>query len=99
MAEKLEPAEQTEPSIVSDMLRFWTERISFSGDFGCCHDFVREEGQRERNGQRIRARLKMQAKASDEVDVISRYAGGLGSPASNNQTLENGFSGKNIRPR
>jgi len=80
----------------------WVENIKWSGDFRYRHESIDDDTattQRDRN--RIRARLKMEAKINDEWDAIIRLASGSSdSPTSTNQTLgdsaSDSFSSKEI---
>lgn len=80
----------------------WTENIKWSGDFRYRHETIDDESkttQRDRN--RIRARLKMEAKVNDEWDAIFRIAtGSTDSPTSTNHTLGDsagdGFSSRQL---
>ena len=78
-------------------LAAWAEKVKFSGDLRYRHEFFDVEDDRyHRNRQRIRARLKMHAKPSDELDVIFRLASGSDDPVSTNQTLGGAFSSKRL---
>jgi len=80
----------------------WAENIKWSGDLRYRHESIDDDTattQRDRN--RIRARLKMQAKINDEWDATLRLAtGSSDSPTSTNQTLgdsgSDSFSSKAI---
>jgi hypothetical protein len=78
----------------------WAEKIKLSGDFRYRHESIDSQSsgadQPGTNRHRIRARLGLDAKLTDEVDLGFRIASGVGEPASTNQTLENGFSGKDL---
>lgn len=84
---------------VPDSLK-WAEKIKLSGDFRYRHESIDSQSsgadQPGTNRHRIRARLGLDAKLTDEVDLGFRIASGVGDPASTNQSLENGFSGKGI---
>ena len=67
----------------------WAQNIKWSGDLRYRHESINDDTsstQRDRN--RIRARLKMEAKINDEWDATVRIAtGSSDSPTSTNQTL------------
>jgi hypothetical protein len=78
----------------------WAEKVKLSGDFRYRHESIDSQSsgkdQYGTNRHRIRARLGLDAKLTDEVDLGFRLDSGVGDPASTNQSLENGFSGKGI---
>ena len=102
MAERISKAvEEKQIDAVPDSLK-WAENIKWSGDLRYRHESIDDDTattQRDRN--RIRARLKMEAKINDEWDAILRLASGSSdSPTSTNQTLgdsgSDSFSSKEI---
>ncbi|MBI5117495.1 putative porin [Candidatus Poribacteria bacterium] len=81
----------------------WTDTIKVSGDFRYRHELIDEEDLDNRNRHRIRARIGVGATLSDEVDLGFQLAtseasgrNSEGDPVSNNQTLTNAFSFKEI---
>ncbi len=80
----------------------WVENIKWSGDIRYRHESIdNDTAAKTRDRNRIRARLKMQAKINDEWDAIVRLASGSSdSPTSTNQTLgdsaSDSFSSKEI---
>lgn len=75
----------------------WTEKVSLQGDFRVRYENIDQEDKDERNRERLRARAAVIAKPQDNLEV------GLGlstrqdaDPASSNQTLGGGGSGKGI---
>ncbi len=80
----------------------WIEKIKFGGDFRYRHESIDDEtGVTQRDRNRIRARLKIQAEINDEWDTYFRIASGSSdSPTSTNQTLgdsdSDSFSSKDI---
>jgi len=80
----------------------WWNRINWSGDFRFRTESIEDEdtanmayGTRNRN--RMRARIKMQAKVNEEMDVTVRLASGYdSSPTSTNETLDGQFSKKQV---
>lgn len=78
----------------------WAEKVKLSGDFRYRHESIDAQksgdNQPGTNRNRIRARLGIDAKINDEWDLGFRLATGAADPASTNQSLENGFSKKDI---
>ena len=80
----------------------WAENIKWSGDLRYRHESIDDDtATTKRDRNRIRARLKMNAKINDEWDAILRLASGSSdSPTSTNQTLgdssSDSFSSKEI---
>ncbi len=80
----------------------WAENIKWSGDIRYRHESIDDDTKTtERDRNRIRARLKMNAKINDEWDATLRLASGSSdSPTSTNQTLgdsgSDSFSSKEI---
>ncbi len=74
----------------------WASRIKLSGDLRYRHETIDEDGREERNRQRIRARLGLTAKATDNITVGIQLATGGDSPTSTNQTLGDGASTKSL---
>ena len=102
MEEKIsEAVKEKQVGALPDSLK-WAENIKWSGDFRYRHESIDNETastQRDRN--RIRARLKIEAKVNDEWDAIFRLASGSSdAPTSTNQTLgdsaSDSFSSKEI---
>lgn len=78
-------------------LASWAEKVKFSGDLRYRHEFFDRPGRRDRSRHRIRARLQMHAKPSEDLDVVFRLASGSSpDPVSTNQTLTDAFSSKNL---
>lgn len=74
----------------------WTDSIKLSGDTRVRFETIDAEGSASRERSRFRARFAMEAKASDDLKLVFRFATGEGSPVSTNVTMDGGFSGKNI---
>lgn len=74
----------------------WTEKIKWQGDFRYRHELIDEEGKEQRNRHRIRARIGMFADVMDDVKFGFQMTSGSSDPVSNNQTLGDGFSTKNL---
>jgi len=93
--------EQKEVSALPDSMK-WVENIKWSGDLRYRHETIDDDtASTDRDRNRIRARLKLEAKINDEWDAIFRIASGSSdSPTSTNQTLgdsaSDSFSSKEI---
>ena len=74
----------------------WSDRISLKGDLRLRHEIIDEDAKDTRNRTRLRARLSLQGTVNDEVDVHLRLASGSDDPVSTNQSLDDGFSSKDI---
>lgn len=75
----------------------WVDKISMKGDFRYRHEWIDEAGKDTRDRQRIRARLYIDAQVTDTVKVKTGLATGSDDPVSTNETLDNGFSTKDIK--
>ena len=75
----------------------WLDRIDFNGDFRYRHEGIRAEGKSDRDRDRIRARVGFDARVTETVDVGLLAASGSDDPISSNQTLDGGFTSKDIR--
>lgn len=82
------------PGIVS--AGSWWEDIKLKGDFRYRHEMIDKENEDTRHRQRIRARLTVDAEVSPEIKVRLQLATGSDNPVSSNQTLNEGFSRKNV---
>jgi len=74
----------------------WVERINLHGDLRYRHELIKAEGNDDRNRQRIRARVGLDAKVAETVRVGFQIATGSDDPVSTNQTLDGGFSSKDV---
>jgi hypothetical protein len=102
MEEKIsEAVKEKQIGALPDSLK-WAENIKWSGDLRYRHESIDDDtATTKRDRNRIRARLKMNAKINDEWDAILRLAtGSSDSPTSTNQTLggssSDSFSSKEI---
>ena len=86
-------------SMLPDSMK-WVEKVKISGDLRYRHESIDEQSGGEWkdgvNRHRIRARLGINGKVNDEVDLGFRLAGGSADPVSTNQNLESSFSSKTI---
>ena len=80
----------------------WVKSIKISGDLRYRYEMIDEEGSDNRNRNRIRARLGITGKVTDDVEVGLRlatsepFSSDKGDPISTNQTLDDAFSKKSI---
>ena len=75
----------------------WIEKVSLYGDFRYRYEYINAEGNTsQRNRNRIRARIGLKGKVNDEMTFNLRLATGSSDPASTNQTLDGGFSSKDL---
>lgn len=74
----------------------WLERIKLHGDLRYRYERIEAEGKDDRNRHRIRARVGLDAKVTDTLDVGFQIATGSDDPVSTNQTLDGGFSSKDV---
>lgn len=81
------------PTVAQDS---WTDRIKFKGDTRLRYESIDEDGEEDRNRMRFRARFGLNAEVTDDVKVVFQLASGGDNPVSTNQTLDDGFSTKDI---
>ena len=75
----------------------WVENVSLYGDFRYRYEYINEDNNTsQRNRNRIRARIGLKGKVNDEMTFDIRLASGSADPVSTNQTLDGGFSSKNL---
>lgn len=78
----------------------WVENVKINGDLRYRHESIDSESSgrwgKGRHRHRIRARLGLEGKINDEWDVGFRIASGSSDPSSTNQTLDSGFSSKDL---
>jgi hypothetical protein len=75
----------------------WASRVKLKGDFRYRHESTEEDGLADRTRHRIRARLGVEAKVTDEVKAYLGIAtGDPTDPRSTNATLGAGNNRKNI---
>jgi hypothetical protein len=63
------------------------ENVKWSGDLRYRHEMVDQEGSDDYHRHRIRARITMDARVNEWVDMTVRLASGSSDPVSTNQTL------------
>ena len=72
------------------------ENLQLKGDLRYRHEMIDKEGEVTRNRHRLRARVGIEANVSPYTIIGLQLATGTNDPVSTNQTLDNGFSTKNI---
>jgi len=72
----------------------WAERLRWSGDFRYRYENI--DAPIDRNRNRIRSRLLLEAAVTDDLQVGAGLASGSSDPVSSNQTLGDGGSSKQI---
>ncbi len=74
----------------------WWENVKVKGDLRYRHEMIDEEGKDVRHRHRLRARMGIEANVSPFTKIGLQLATGSDNPVSTNQTLDNGFSTKNL---
>lgn len=100
VAEEVNKAiEKKQVSAIPDSMK-WVEKVKISGDIRYRHESIDEQsGGDWKQGvsrHRIRARLGIDGKVNDDVDLGLRLASGSADPVSTNQDLGDSFSSKTI---
>jgi hypothetical protein len=100
ISEEVEKAvEKKQVSALPDSLK-WIENFKIGGDFRYRYEGIDAQSGGKWgssvNRNRIRARLSLDAKVNDDIDLGFRIASGSADPVSTNQTLEDSFSSKDI---
>ncbi len=74
----------------------WTDHVKIKGDLRYRHETIAVEDKDARNRHRIRARIGVEAEANDNINLGFQIASGSDDPVSTNQSLDDGFSTKDI---
>ena len=74
----------------------WTDKVSFSGDLRLRWEGIYQDEREDRERGRFRVRFGFDADVAEDIKLIMRLATGDGNPTSTNQTIGDGFSGKDI---
>jgi hypothetical protein len=74
----------------------WTEKVSMSGDLRLRWEGIYQDGSDDRERGRFRTRFGFKAEIAEDIKLIVRLATGAGNPVSTNQTIGDGFTGKDI---
>lgn len=86
----------TDGHIVTVKPESWTDRIKLKGDFRYRYEGIDIQGSDDRERHRMRTRIGMVAKVSDDLEVILGLASGSYYPVSTNQTFRGAGSTKNF---
>jgi hypothetical protein len=89
-------AVEPEPGLARESVPDWVQRISVKGDLRLRAESMDIEGKERRDRGRIRARVSLKGEVNELVDARIRLATGGDNPVSTNQTLDEGFSTKDI---
>ena len=74
-----------------------SDKLKIGGDFRLRYERIDQDSkERVRNRSRIRARVNMKYKINDNTDFDLRVATGSDDPVSTNQTLDDGFTSKEL---
>jgi len=103
MDEKIARAVENSPAFEVPETLKWIENVKLSGDFRYRYEMIDDDSANDkRHRNRIRARIGLSGKVTDDVEVGFRIAtseaiaSGNGDPVSTNQTLDDAFSKKSI---
>ena len=74
----------------------WVSKLKIKGDVRYRHEFIKRNNLKDRNRQRVRARMGFFFKINDDADAVIQLASGVGAATSTNQTLTGVFGQKPI---
>ena len=74
----------------------WTNTVEISGDLRYRHEIINDDLFTERQRQRIRARVGINAQPAENLQVSFGLTTGGANPISGNQSLDSGFSRKDV---
>ncbi len=66
------------------------------GDFRYRHEMIEKQDTKTRTRHRLRARVNIEGKVNDEAKIVVGISSGSDDPVSNNQSLDDGFSSKDV---
>ena len=75
----------------------WADRVKFSADIRDRYEYIDQKGREIRQRNRIRLRANMNMQVNDNLDFTLGMASGGDDPVSTNQSLDGGFSTKDLR--
>jgi hypothetical protein len=75
----------------------WLEAVTLKGDIRYRYDYIKRESAKPRHRNRVRLRVGLIAEINEHIDLGLRIASGSDDPVSTNQSLDGGFSTKDIR--
>ena len=71
-------------------------KFTIKGDFRYRHEWIQLEDANSRTRQRVRARVTIEGKVNDQSNIVFGISSGSPDPVSNNQTLGDGWSSKDV---
>jgi len=74
----------------------WWEDVKVKGDLRYRHEMIDEQDKDARHRHRLRARLGVEGKVNEFTKIGIQLATGSDDPVSTNQTLDDGFTSKNL---
>jgi hypothetical protein len=84
-------------SNITDALPSWVQRFTFEGDLRLRYQYEDTTGEEARNRGRLRYRLGVAAKVTEQIKAVFGLASGGDDPRSTNQTFQDTFSSKGVR--
>jgi hypothetical protein len=67
-----------------------------NGDFRYRHEMIEKEDTKTRTRHRLRARVNVEGSVNDDAKIVVGISSGSDDPVSNNQSLDDGFSSKDV---
>lgn len=92
-----ETVKQVEAAKSSKAKKSFADRLSFKADFRERYEIIDQQGKEKRDRNRLRLRAALGMKVNDDLSFTLGMATGGDDPVSTNQTLDGGFSTKDIR--
>jgi hypothetical protein len=74
----------------------WADSLEVSGDLRLRYEMIREDQSEDRDRPRFRGRIKLSADLAPDIRAVFGLATGGDDPVSNNQTIGDGFTTKDI---
>lgn len=75
----------------------WTDRVSYTADFRDRYEYIDQKGKEIRQRNRVRLRANFNMQVNEQLDFTLGLATGADDPVSTNQSLDGGFSSKDVR--
>ncbi len=75
----------------------WADRVSFKADFRDRYEYIDQKGNEIRQRNRVRLRAQFGMEVNDDLGFTLGLATGGDDPVSTNQSLDGGFSSKDVR--
>ena len=92
--EQKEMAEKVEEKSKSSS---WADRVTYSADFRDRYEYIDQKGREIRQRNRVRLRAAFGMQVNDDLGFTLGIATGGDDPVSTNQSLDGGFSTKDVR--